>query len=52
MVDNGFDVRDNKAEVEAANLSPSQGWIVLRAAEVCGLFNPKHLVDKHVYIRV
>ncbi|KAH0526657.1 hypothetical protein TsFJ059_009954 [Trichoderma semiorbis] len=34
MADNGFDVKDNKAEVEAANLSPSQGWIVLRAAEI------------------
>ncbi|KAK1241316.1 hypothetical protein MKX08_001290 [Trichoderma sp. CBMAI-0020] len=34
MVDNEFNVRDNKAEVEAANLSPSQGWIVLRAAEI------------------
>ncbi|UKZ85649.1 uncharacterized protein TrAFT101_001501 [Trichoderma asperellum] len=34
MADNGFDVKDNKAQVEAANLSPSQGWIVLRAAEI------------------
>lgn len=46
MADNGFDVKDNKAQVEAANLSPSQGWIVLRAAEVYRLSHPKHLINK------
>ncbi|RFU81370.1 hypothetical protein TARUN_819 [Trichoderma arundinaceum] len=34
MLDNGFDVKDNKAEVEAKDLSLGQGWIVLRAEEI------------------
>ena len=34
MVDNGFKVEDNKAEIMAEDLSPDGGWTVIPAAEI------------------
>lgn len=34
MIDNGFKVQDNKAEIIAKDLSPAGGWTVIPAAEI------------------
>jgi len=34
MADNGFEIKDNKAEIMAGDLSSAGGWTVVQAVEV------------------